>query len=93
MDTGGLTATPMGDATAISRIKIEDVSIAHRLRRAIYDGTNQGSEFKSTKGGRIHYDAVPNWPIVHKFPSDDISYQTSKQEAEALPDFCVLPDY
>ena len=41
------TATPKGERIAFSYVQLVDVVISHRLKREIFDGTNQGPQFKT----------------------------------------------
>ena len=47
MDTRQMIATLKGKSVLVSQIRKEDLTIAHRFRREVFDGMIQGCQFKS----------------------------------------------
>ena len=91
-------ATPKGDLIPFSKIQLQDISIAHRQSRPVFDGSNAGHQIKATVSQhRIQYFENDTWPLLNEFPPHVHQNPTAKITINDFisycPSFVVLPDY
>ena len=89
----------MGAKVTLSQIALIHVSIVHRdsdsgIQREIFNGQNKGSLIVSAARERPGYEQHREWPLVNRFPSQDITYQPTTGEVDDYCDeYTVLPDW
>ena len=92
-------ATPLGKLVPVNEISGREVSIKHRPKREIFNGSNAGEKFKAKNSQeRVKYDDVLDWPLVNPFPerlhSDPAVGDRSREEFhDHCPSYTVLPDF
>ena len=89
----------MGAKITLSQIALIHVSIEHRdpdsgIQREVFNGQNKGSLIVSAARERPGYEQHREWPLVNRFPSQDITYQPTAEEVdEYCEEYTVLPDW
>ena len=88
----------MGMLMFIFDVTEDDVSIAHRPSRPIFNGHNERQKFLNAKSQeRAGYDTHTDWPIINIFPGHFLSNPALEFSREGFNEYCksftALPDF